>query len=187
MSEIPRRKFIAAAGTTLAAAWLFADRQQLQATAEYVAGLGAGAPFETLTADEAAVLEAATAQIMPSDDGTPGAREARVVNFIDRSISTWARDQRPVMAKLVKELNARARKTDRRVASYAALTDAQQQAVIASMEKDRHESFGALRGATLVGMFANPEYGGNFEKQGWKTLGFVDQFSWAAPFGWYDR
>jgi hypothetical protein len=186
MSEIPRRTFIAAAGTTLAAAWMLADRRHLQATAEYVAALGRNAPFETLTADEAAVLEAATSQILPSDD-TPGAREARVVNFIDRSISTWARDQRPVMAKLVKELNARARKTDRRAASFAALTDAQQQAVITLMEKDRHESFGALRGATFVGMFANPEYGGNFEKQGWKTLGFVDQFSWAAPFGWYDR
>jgi hypothetical protein len=36
-------------------------------------------------------------------------------------------------------------------------------------------------------MFANPEYGGNFQKTGWKLIGFTDQFSWAAPFGWYDR
>jgi gluconate 2-dehydrogenase gamma chain len=186
MEDLPRRKFIAVAGTSVAAAWLLADQRNLQATAEYVARLGQAQAFETLTADEAAVLEAASAQIIPTDE-LPGAREARVVNFIDRSISTWAKEQRPVMAKLVKELNSRARKTDRRAASFAALTEAQQEAIIASLEKERHQSFFALRGATIVGMFANPEYGGNFEKRGWQALGFVDQFSWAAPFGWYDR
>jgi len=43
-----------------------------------------------------------------------------------------------------------------------------------------------LRGATVTGMFANPEYGGNANKAGWKLIGFDDRFSWAAPFGWYD-
>ena len=44
-----------------------------------------------------------------------------------------------------------------------------------------------LRFATVAGMFANPEYGGNADKTGWKLLGFNDQFSWSSPFGWYDR
>ena len=39
----------------------------------------------------------------------------------------------------------------------------------------------------ISGMFADPKYGGNVNKSGWKLLGFDDQFSWAAPFGWYDR
>ena len=45
----------------------------------------------------------------------------------------------------------------------------------------------ALRGLTMLGMFSNPSYGGNFEKSGWKMLGFVDQFAWTPPFGYYDR
>lgn len=187
MTRIPRRQFITAAGGSLAAAWLLADPEHLRATAEYVAGLGQGqVPLEVLTPAEAAVLDAATAQIFPTDE-TPGAREARVVNFIDRSLAGWARDQRKAMTGAVHELNARARKLDRRAASFDKLSPEQQQAVIAGLDKDRHESFNALRGATITGMFANPEYGGNFEKQGWKVLGFVDQFSWAAPFGYYDR
>ena len=36
-------------------------------------------------------------------------------------------------------------------------------------------------------MLANPEYGGNSDKIGWKLIGFDDRFSWGAPFGWYDR
>jgi hypothetical protein len=36
-------------------------------------------------------------------------------------------------------------------------------------------------------MFANPEYGGNRDKIGWKMIGFDDRFSWGPPFGWYDR
>ena len=31
------------------------------------------------------------------------------------------------------------------------------------------------------------KYGGNANKSGWKLVGFDDKFSWAAPFGWYDR
>lgn len=187
MAEIPRRTFLTAAGGSLAAAWILADPEQLRLTAEYVAALGRErVAFEVLTPAEAAVLEAATAQIIPTDD-TPGAREARVVNFIDRSLATWAKDQRKAMAGAVRELNTRARSLDRRVASFDALAPEQQHAVIAALEKDRHESFNVLRGATITGMFANPEYGGNHEKQGWKLLGFVDQFSWAAPFGYYDR
>ena len=41
--------------------------------------------------------------------------------------------------------------------------------------------------ATAAGMFANPEYGGNRDKIGWKLLGFDDRFFWQQPFGYYDR
>ena len=171
----------------MAAAWVLADPALLRATGEWVLALGRErVRYDHLTLDQAAVLDAATAQILPTDD-TPGAREARVVNFIDRSLATWAKDQRRAIAKLVKELDARARKVDRAAKSFAALSDERQRAAIAWLEKEKPESFNALRGATIVGALANPEYGGNFEKNGWKMLGFVDQFSWSAPFGHYDR
>ena len=55
------------------------------------------------------------------------------------------------------------------------------------MTNSRRQVCQKMRGATIAGMFSNPEYGGNRDKIGWKLLGFEDRFSWAAPFGWYDR
>jgi gluconate 2-dehydrogenase gamma chain len=186
VSRINRRSFLVTAGGGLAGAWLATDVAKLLAAGEYAAAAGRQnplPPFEYLKPDEAADLEAATAQIVPSDD-TPGAKEARVVYFIDRALATWQREQRSVFRKGVAELRKRARQHGAK--TFAALSDAQQQGVIAALDKENHEFFFALRGATIVGTFANPEYGGNFQKNGWKLLGFVDQFSWAPPFGWYD-
>ncbi len=187
VTEISRRTFLATTGGTLATAWLTADAMQLIATGEHAARAGRQnppPPFEFLSVADAADLEAATSQIIPSDD-TPGAREARVVYFVDKSLATWRKDQRADFTKGIKELRSRARKSFG-AASFAALTEEQRHSVITALEKDRHPFFGALRGATIVGMLANPEYGGNFNKTGWKMIGFVDQFSWAPPFGWYD-
>jgi hypothetical protein len=35
-------------------------------------------------------------------------------------------------------------------------------------------------------MFADPAYGGNSDKVGWKLIGFEDRFAWQPPFGEYD-
>jgi len=191
MPDFSRRGFIATAGGALAAAWVTADLSTLLATARDAASDGAEdppPPYQFLTAAQAADLDAATAQIFPSDD-TPGAREAHVVRFIDRSLATWAKDQQPDFTKGLAELAARASAAsggNGNAKRFATLTNDQQHAILAALETDKHPFFGALRGATITGMFCNPEYGGNFNKQGWKLLGFNDQFSWAAPFGWYD-
>ena len=187
MSPLNRRAFLAASGGTLAAAWLATDVAKLLAAGAHAAQAGRAhppLPFEYLTPQDAADLEAATSQIIPSD-GTPGAKEARVVYFIDKGLATWQKEQRGDFTKGLRELRKRAA-AQSGAGNFASLTDEQQHAVIAALEKDRHPFFFALRGATIVGMFANPEYGGNFDKSGWKLLGFVDQFSWAPPFGWYD-
>ena len=39
----------------------------------------------------------------------------------------------------------------------------------------------------MLGMFSHPEHGGNYNKIGWKLIGYVDQYSWSSPFGYYDR
>lgn len=185
MSDISRRGFIAAAGGAVAAVWLTADAASLLASGRHASLSSDDDPFKFLTADQAADLDAATSQLIPSD-GTPGAHEARVVYFIDQSLATWAKEQRPVFSSGIAELRKRASAAVPGATSFASLTAEQQRAVIASLEKDKHQFFFALRGATIVGMFANPEYGGNADKTGWKLIGFDDRFSWAPPFGWYD-
>jgi len=184
MPDITRRQFIAATGVTAASIWLTAEARDVIAAGVHAAQ---AKKFEVLTEADAAEIEAAAAVIIPSDGGTPGAREARVIYFIDKSLATFAKDQRKAFEDGAKELRRRAAKKQRGATSFAALNNAQQIAVIADMEKDQKSFFNTLRGGTIAGMFANPEYGGNYNKAGWAVLGFNDQFSWAAPFGWYDR
>ena len=187
MSNISRRSFVAGLGAGAAAVWITAEaRELLAAGARAAAAERAQTPFKVLTADQAADLDAATARIVPSD-GTPGAHEANVVRFIDESLAGFGKDQRDDVNKLVAELRRLAGERHKGAKSFAALTPAEQDAVIATMEKTKGSHFNDLRGLTIVGMFANPQYGGNANKAGWKVLGFDDHFSWAAPFGWYDR
>ena len=183
MTDLSRRQFLAASGAAAAAIWIAAESRDLLA-----AGLHAAQAtrFETLTAADASDLEAATALIVPSDE-TPGAREARVVYFIDKALDSFAKDQKPAFDKAVKELRTRAAKVKKGAKTFAELPSAQQIAILTALEKEKPDIFGPLRYATMAGMLANPEYGGNHDKTGWKMIGFVDQFSWAAPFGWYDK
>jgi len=184
MPDISRRQFIAASGVTAASIWFAVEARDLIAAGAHAAQ---AKRFEVLSEADAADIEAAAAQIIPSDGGMPGAREARVVYFMDRSLATFAKDQRPLFEKGAKELRTRAAKKKRGATSFAALSNAEQIAVITDMEKAKDSFFNVLRSSTIVGMFANPEYGGNFNKAGWSLLGFNDQFSWSAPFGWYDK
>lgn len=187
VSNLSRRTFVATLGTGAAAVWLTAEARDLLATgARAAAAARAQTPFKILTADQAADLHAATSRIIPSD-GTPGAHEANVVRFIDESLAGFAKDQRDDVNKLVAELQKLAAQQRKGAKSFAALSATDQDAVIAKMEKTKGSHFNDLRGITITGMFANPQYGGNANKAGWKLLGFDDQFSWAAPFGWYDR
>lgn len=180
--SLTRRGFLAAAGSA-AAAWLAFESRDVLAAGMHAAH---AQRFDHLSPADAVDIEAACAEIIPTDD-TPGAREAKVVYFIDKALGTFAKDQRDVFAKGAHELRTRAAKRRAGARSFAGLPAADRIAVIASLEKDKHPFFDALRGATIAGMFANPEYGGNHDKAGWKLIGFDDRFSWAEPFGWYDR
>jgi gluconate 2-dehydrogenase gamma chain len=153
---------------------------QARATAAS-SGDGKGAFF---TPEEAADVEAVTAQIIPTDD-TPGAREAGVVHFIDRALATFlsnlAGDYRARLAEF--QAACRARHPD--AASFAALTSAQQIEYLTSVE--RTPFFDTTRTLTLLGMFSMPGYGGNRDGVGWKLLGLDDQHAFQPPFGYYDR
>ena len=183
MPDVTRRHFIAIAGATATSVWLAAEARDLIAAGVHAAQ---AKRFEVLSDADAADIEAAAAQIIPTDD-TPGAREARVIYFIDRSLGTFAKSQRRAFENGATELRKRAGKVQRGATSFVSLPNDKQIEVIASLEKDKHEFFDALRLGTIAGMLANPEYGGNSNKTGWKWIGFDDHFSWAAPFGYYDR
>ena len=63
-------------------------------------------------------------------------------------------------------------------------TAAQQDLLLKTIEQTPF--FGQVRFGTVVGMFANPSYGGNQNQVGWKLLGFQAHGIYQPPFGYYD-
>jgi gluconate 2-dehydrogenase gamma chain len=182
--QVSRRGFFATAAAGTLTVWLATHARELEAAARLAAT--GGDEWMFLTADQAAVLDAVTAQIIPSD-GTPGAREAKVVRFIDRSFATFAKDQRDDLNAALAELAQMTVQTVPGATSFASLTSEQQLTVLKAVEAKKDSYFGFFRFATIAGMFTMPSYGGNSQKMGWKMIGFDDRFAWTPPFGWYDR
>jgi len=189
LDNTSRRDFIAASAAALATLWLTADPEDVHASLRHAGhAIQSARPLalEALTADEAVDVEAITAQIIPTD-ATPGAKEARVVYFIDHSLANWASNQRASFGKGLAELNAEAGKRWPGTGRFSKLTTAQQIELLKAWETQKKPFFDAVRNATVSGMFALPSYGGNADKIGWQLIGFEDRYAWQPPFGSYDE
>ena len=180
-----RREFVATVGS-IGAVWLLADAaERSEAMAHAAHEVSQAQPtLSVLTREQATEVEAFASRIIPTDD-TPGAREAGVVYFIDRGLSSWAKDQRPLfnegLAKLSRDVAAKFRGQTK----LSALTPAQQDEVLKSIE--RTDFFGVMRFATIAGMFSLPTQGGNKDFVGWKLVGQAPAMEFKAPFSWYDQ
>jgi gluconate 2-dehydrogenase gamma chain len=141
------------------------------------------AGWQTFTPEQAALLEAVTACVIPTDDA-PGAREAGVVRFIDRWLNRYEPDSKPAYTTGLQDLERRTRAKHPRAASFAALTPPQQIALLTTIEKS--DFFGLVRSHSVMGYLGAPSYGGNRGEVGWKAIGFENHGIWQAPFGWYD-
>ncbi len=173
------------AGTAwLAAAWpeVLAAQQHAQHTIRAVAA-GAPAKLEYLTAEQAAEVEAITALIIPTTD-TPGAREAGVVYFIDRSLHTFAADQQKPFSDALAAVDAKRKELFPGSADFVSLTTAQQTEILKAIEQA--PAFGMFRFAAVCGFLCNPEEGGNRGMVGWKQIGFDHAPTHTPPFGYYD-
>jgi hypothetical protein len=184
-----RRDFLADSVAGLGSVWLAANWSAILEAEEYAqrAATSAAAaqpvPFAFFTDAQAADVDAMASQIFPTTD-TPGAHEAHIVNFIDRALVTFARDRRPVYIQGLKDLQAKTKELFPSAAKFSALTPPQQIQLLTAIEKTPF--FLAVREHTLTGMFASPKHGGNFNKAGWKLVGFEDTLNFKAPFGYYD-
>ncbi|MEP6574423.1 MAG: gluconate 2-dehydrogenase subunit 3 family protein [Gemmatimonadota bacterium] len=185
-SPLERRQFIALLAGGVGAVWLGAAPRDLSAAAAKAAAARDDDPWRVLSATEAQVLEAIAEQIIPSDD-TPGAREARVVRFMDNALATFAAAELPAWRTGFGEVQAIVQHRRPGLASFAQMEKTEQADLLRALEHARSGFFQLVIIATLQGMFSNPEYGGNHDKIGWQLLGFQDRFVWSAPFGDYDR
>jgi gluconate 2-dehydrogenase gamma chain len=139
--------------------------------------------FETLDSSEAGEIEAIAAQIIPSAGG-PGAREAGVIYFIDRALSTFAADDRETYRTGMARVQQKRLELFPNSTAIASLTDHQQTTLVRAIEMTAF--FDLLRTHTVLGFLGNPSYGGNRGETGWRQIGFEDRMSYQHPFGYYD-
>lgn len=183
--SVSRRAFLAAAGAA-GAAWLTVSPDVLEATLVRARERAqqAGAPkFKSLTADQAADLEAVAMRIFPSD-GSPGAKEAGVLHFFDEALAGFAAGQKAPLFSGLEAFNKQVTAKWPGARSFSALTPAQQDEMLKASENTPF--FGQVRFMTIVGMFGNPSYGGNKNDTGWKLIGHQAHGLYQPPFGFYD-
>ncbi len=135
---------------------------------------GDDAPTDTL-----AVLDAAAARILPSDDG-PGAREAKVGRFIARQLESDLRELRPAFDQLARLLDLWSRRSFKN--GFAALSATEQDTVLDQLAHGRipvrglpqEALFRALHTMVLEGFLSDPAHGGNDAQAGWRSIGFAE-------------
>ena len=181
-----RRSFLIESVSGLSAAWLAANYTAILEAEDFVqqaAQSGAPAKFQFFTPEQATEIEAMAAQIIPADE-TPGAREARVIQFIDRALVTFERDRQPLYTQGLKDLQAKTKELVPSANKFSELTSEQQIQVLTALEKSPF--FNTVRTHTVTGFFASPAQGGNYNKVGWKLINYDDSLNHKPPFGYYD-
>jgi len=183
--EKSRRAFLVKSATGLGGAWVLANYPAILAAEEHVleAAEADRLQFAFFTPEQAVEVEAMAAQIIPTDE-TPGAREARVVNFIDRALVTFEKGRQDAYTTGLAELEAETRRRFPSAGRFSELTFDQQIELLTAIEETPF--FNMVRTHTITGFFAHPVHGGNYGKVGWDLIGYDDALDFDPPFGYYD-
>ncbi len=131
---------------------------------------------KSLTADELALCAAACERVLPTDRDA-GARELGIVDYIDRRLARTGRrplQQRRKLKRGLARLDEWSEKRNHR--SFLELAPDDQDETLASLAAEGgDEGYAFVRQIvmlTMEGAFADPVYGGNRDKGGWKLIGF---------------
>ena len=184
-----RRQFLTAIGNLASAGWIAMNWPSIALAAEHShqgMAMDMDAPpttIATLSAAEAAEVDAVANLIVPGG-ATPGARDARVIYFIDNALGSFFAGQLPAFRQGLAGFQTAyaARGTGK---PFSAASEAEQTAFL--QEVDKTPFFLAVRRLTVLGLIALPKYGGNHDDLGWKLLGVEDNHFWEPPFGYYDK
>ena len=132
--------------------------------------------LEVLTALEAETLGAICDCLIPSDDNGPGAREARAVHYIDRSLASHNSEARHNYMIGLSAVNDYARQTGGM--AFHQLGRDQQNATLRAVQNNNLDGFAPssggffnmVRSHTIDGTFCVPYYGGNRDFVGWDMI-----------------
>ena len=134
--------------------------------------------LKALSPSESTTIAAICDRLIPSDATGPGAREANVVRYIDRSLAGDLAPFRGAYTAAVVALDAYSQ--SKYGAGFAALSTAQQDAVLTDMDLNRATGFAPnakavfemIRTHAVQGLFGDPAHGGNTNFVGWKLVRF---------------
>jgi hypothetical protein len=202
IENLSRRNFLSRGSAAVSAVWLSAHWPAIVAAAEHAhqaAKSSAPPKFQFFTPEEAVEIDAIAARIIPSDE-TPGAREAGVVYFIDRALTTFAVDDQKPYREGLPALQARVSELFPALEKFSAATPQQQDQILRSLDEQsgparRHSRssgasssfFQAVRVHTIVAFLIDPDSGGNRDGVGWKVIGREPEHVFQPPFGYYDK
>ncbi len=139
------------------------------------------APDQTFTAlnpAQAATLDALFEQLFPADENGPGASSIGVIQYLDRALSGPYAQHLETYRLAAYALDAES--LDRFGKSFVEADPLQQRQLIAALEQSSAHHFRAIEGKIFFelarthlqeGLFADPIYGGNRDKAGWRFLG----------------
>jgi hypothetical protein len=202
--NLSRRNFLSRGSAAVSAVWLSTNWPAVVAAAEHAhqaAKSASPAKFQFFSPEQAVEIEAIAARIIPSDE-TPGARDAGVVYFIDRALTTFATDDQKTYREGLPSLQARVHELFPAVEKFSSATPDQQDQVLHSFEDQSSSGgrnprrriaaasfFDTLRIHTVIGFLIDPDSGrgGNRDGIGWKLIGRDREHMFQPPFGYYDK
>jgi gluconate 2-dehydrogenase gamma chain len=134
--------------------------------------------LKTLSPLQATTIGAFVERLIPSDASGPGAREANVIRYIDRALSSDLVLFRPSYVAAAAALDAYSQ--SKYGADFAVLSTDKQDAVLTDMDLNRATGFvptakavfEMIRTHAVQGMFGDPAHGGNVGFAGWKLVRF---------------
>ena len=203
LNDLSRRNFLTRAGGAVSTVWLSAHWPAIVAAAEHAhqaAKSASPAKFQFFSPEQAVEIDSITARIIPSDE-TPGAREAGVVYFIDKALTTFAVDDQKTYREGLPGLQARVRELFPTVEKFSAATPDQQDQLLHTFDDKANNGnrfrarasgtakpfFETVRAHTIIGFLIDPDAGGNRDGVGWKVIGRDRQHMFQPPFGYYDK
>jgi len=147
--------------------------------------------YESLTAQEADLLEAIVARLIPADEHGPGALEARAAHYIDHALGGALADSLAAYRAGFAAFDKYCRMS--RGKPFVELSATDQDSVLIDVESGAATGSGAgftgsstaffnmVRGHTWQGTFGDPYYGGNVNFVGWDLLGYPGVRTMVTP------
>lgn len=131
---------------------------------------GRNATWRFFTADEAEMVDAICEQIVPADRD-PGAREARVVNYIDTQLTRRFKKYQQTYRKGIAAVDAASRTKFGK--PFVKLPAEQQTEVLVEAEEKSEAFFSLILNHTRQGFYGDPRHGGNRDRVSWKMVGLT--------------
>jgi len=183
--ELTRRTFLQGSGTLVGSTLMRAGVPAFTAVSQAACSArDEGAAFENITDAEARELLAIASRILPTTD-TPGAREAGVIWFFDKTYGSVFADYLAGDRNMLAEFQAGVAAAYPGARLFSDLDESDQDSYLTSRQDT--EFFESVRFKTLAGVFGMNSWGGNQDDVGWKLVGMDGPpHAWSYPFGYYD-